>query len=246
MVEERTQDLIAAQEDLVTKERLAAIGEMASIISHEIRTPLTIIGQSLFLIEKQLPDAGKTPQIEKHIGIMNSQVNSANNILSAILDYARERPLILETGNINRLIYEVTSVTDCPPKIHFLLNLSKDIPETLFDHQEITQTFTNIIKNALEAMPKGGTLDIETRVAGNDIEIRFADSGCGIPAENLAKIFEPLFTTKKGGTGLGMAVVKKAVDRHGGRINIESKAGKGTTVVIKIPLRMDNAKVKSR
>ncbi len=244
LVEERTRDLITAQEELLTNERLAAIGQMASIISHEIRTPLTILGQSLYLIETRFPALSKDSQIEKHLEIMNSQIRSANNILSEILDYARERPLILEIGHLNRLIYEVTSVTECPAKTQFMLNLSKDIPESMFDHQEITQAFNNIIKNALESMSKGGILTIETRLDGGEAEICFSDTGCGIPEENIAKIFEPLFTTKKSGTGLGMAVVKKVIDRHGGRIQIQSKVGQGTTIVVGIPLRTHNVKIK--
>ena len=247
LVEERTQDLIVAQENLLTKERLAAIGEITSIISHEIRTPMAILGQSLFLLEKRLSTSAKEGQVEKHLNIMKAQIHSANNILSEILDYVRSRPLLLEKGFINRLIYEVTSVIECPVKIQFILNLSKDVSETLFDSQEITQAFNNIVKNALEAMPEGGTLNIETRMRGEEIEIRFADTGCGISEGDLARIFEPLFTTKKRGTGLGMAVVKKAIDRHKWRIEIQSKVNQGTTLLIRIPPMMTpNVKIKNR
>ena len=245
LVEERTRDLIAAQENLVATERLAAIGEMASIISHEIRTPLAVIGQALYLLENRMPAASKNEQVQKQIDIMNAQVRSANSILSEILEYVRERPLMLEKGNVNRLIYDLTSaMPDSPSNVQFILNLSKDIPEILFDQQEITQAFNNVTKNALESMPNGGKLSIDTSISGDDIEIRFSDTGCGISEADLEKIYEPLFTTKKGGTGLGMAVVKKAIHHHNGRIEIQSKVGQGTTVIIKIPSRTYNVKVK--
>src|SRR5207247_1319065 len=138
-------------------------------------------------------------------------------IVAEILDYARNRELILEEGSINDLILEALAVAEIPKNIKVDLELSKDVPFSLFDKEEMTQVIANIIHNALEAMPEGGTLKINSALLTNDeIEIRFSDTGCGIPTENMVKIFEPLFTTKPKGTGFGMAIVKKIVERHKG------------------------------
>ena len=142
--------------------------------------------------------------------------------------------MALERGSINDLISKTLSVIVIPKNIRQALNLSKDISATLFDPEEMTQVITNVIRNAIEAMPEGGTLSIETAPHQEGIEVRVKDTGSGISKENLDKIFEPLFTTKTKGTGLGMAIVKKIIDRHKGTISINSEPGKGTAVTIRV------------
>ena len=225
---------ILTRDEIIKKERLAAIGEMASIVGHEIRNPLAVIGNSIYYLEQKFPELFKNDAAAKHFNNMNAQVRSANKIIEDILDYARSRELALERGSINDLISKTLSVIVIPKNIRQALNLSKDISATLFDPEEMTQVITNVIRNAIEAMPEGGTLSIETAPHQEGIEVRVKDTGSGISKENLDKIFEPLFTTKTKGTGLGMAIVKKIIDRHKGTISINSEPGKGTAVTIRV------------
>jgi signal transduction histidine kinase len=246
-VAEETLRGILTRDELVKKERLATIGEMAAIVGHEIRTPLTVINSSIYVIEKKLQGVINDGMITKILGNMAEQVKSANKIIADILDYARNRDLILEKGSVNEALKKTFSKIEISKNIEVAWRLSDSIPEFMFDKEEIAQVFTNILHNALEAMPEGGALKIESALsAGEEVEIRFTDTGCGIPKENSEKIYEPLFTTKSKGTGLGMAVVKKAVDRHKGRIEIQSEAGHGATVIIRLPLTSYHVKSENR
>ena len=234
---EETLRHILTRDELVKRERLAAIGEMASMVGHEIRTPLAVIGNSLYYLEKEFLDISGNNSLGKHLGIINAQVQSANKIVADILDYARSRELVLERDCINKLIRQTLSVADIPANVRVTLALSKDIPPFLFDKDEMGQVISNIVHNALEAMREGGTLCVRSALlaCGKEIEIHFTDTGCGIPKENLERIFDPLFTTKSKGTGLGMAIVKKIVERHKGTIAVESEWGKGTTIIVRCP-----------
>lgn len=226
---------ILTRDEIVKKERMAAIGEMASMVGHEIRNPLTVISNSTYYLEKKFPELSKDEAAAKHFSNINAQVRSANKIIEDILDYARNRDLILEEGSINDVIRQTLSSTAVPDNVKVFLELSGDDHKSLFDKDEISQAVTNLIHNALEAMPGGGTLKIESALLpSGEIEMLFTDTGCGISKENLDRIFEPLFTTKSKGTGLGMAIVKKIVDHHKGTISVNSEPGKGTTMIVRL------------
>jgi signal transduction histidine kinase len=226
---------LLAREALVKKERLAAIGEMASVVSHELKTPLAVIQNSAYFLENRLTEH-PDPKIQKHIGIINSQTRSLNNIISGILDYTRSRDLRLEAVRVNDLVADLAAVVPIPSNIRVRLQLSEDVPSGVFDREELRQALTNLINNAVQSMPEGGELEIHTgRGADGCVDIRVTDSGCGIPRENMSRIFQPFFTTKSEGTGLGMAIVKRVVDRHKGKIQVQSSPGKGTTITLSLP-----------
>lgn len=142
---------------------------------------------------------------------------------------------MLEEEDVNRPLQEAVARTVLPENVKLTTHYS-DIPPVKLDGNQLANAFTNLIINAVEAMPEGGMLNISTRKTGGLIEIEFKDTGVGIPRKDLEKIFQPFFTTKAKGTGLGLTNAMKTVEAHGGIITVESKEGEGTTVTVKLPV----------
>ncbi|WP_432634002.1 ATP-binding protein [Candidatus Avelusimicrobium sp.] len=225
-VEERTHELKAATRELVKTERLAAIGQMASIISHEIRNPLAVISNATRLIKMlvRTPDA----KLLKQFGIIEAEIKQANSIISEVLGYARTRDLILSTIDLNSYLREILLSYPFIPGITLKDELDPESVRIKVDAEEIKQAIRNIVSNAVEAMNGGGTLTVGTKVGRRVVCIYIADTGPGISEEVRHKMFAPFFTTKARGTGLGLAVVGKAISRHKGKLFIQSEVGKGT------------------
>ena len=225
-VEERTRELKNASSELVKAERLAAIGQMASIISHEIRNPLAVISNATRLIKMLVtsPD----PKLTKQFGIIDAEIKQANSIISEVLGYARTRDLILTTVDLNSYLRELLLSYPFIPGITLKDELDAESVRIKVDAEEIKQAIRNVVSNAIEAMPNGGTLTVGTKVGKRLVCIYIADQGPGITDEVRRKMFAPFFTTKARGTGLGLAVVGKAISRHKGKLFIQSKPGKGT------------------
>ena len=225
-VEERTQELKATSKELVKAERLAAIGQMASIISHEIRNPLAVISNATRLIKMLVtsPD----PKVSKQFGIIEVEIKQANSIISEVLGYARSRDLILSAIDLNSYLRELLLSYPFIPGITLKEELDPESVRIKVDAEEIKQAIRNIVSNAIEAMPNGGQLTVGTKVGHRVVCIYIADQGPGITEEVRHKMFAPFFTTKARGTGLGLAVVGKAISRHKGKLFIHSEPGKGT------------------
>ena len=225
-VEERTRELKNASSELVKAERLAAIGQMASIISHEIRNPLAVISNATRLIKMLVtsPD----PKLTKQFGIIDAEIKQANSIISEVLGYARTRDLMLTTVDLNSYLREILLSYPFIPGITLKEELDPESVRIKVDAEEIKQALRNVISNAIEAMPNGGTLTVGTKVGRRLVCIYIADQGPGITEEVRHKMFAPFFTTKARGTGLGLAVVGKAISRHKGKLFITSEPGKGS------------------
>ena len=239
-VDARTRELKAAQDELIKKERLAAIGQMASVVGHEIRNPLAVINNSIYFIKTKLSTGQEPdPKIAKHIKIIESEIQQANGIINEILTYSRQREMQLERVKLNHWLRELLSVYPFPPHIELVEILDPADPTLEIDATEMQQAVRNLIGNGIEVMPppKGGKVTVRTRISEPGwVEISIGDSGAGIPPDVLDKIFAPFFTTKARGTGLGLAVVRKVVDRHKGRIDVESQVGVGTTFKLYLPV----------
>ncbi len=238
-VDARTRELKAAQDELIKKERLAAIGQMASVVGHEIRNPLAVINNSIYFIKTKLGTAGEPDQkIAKHIKIIESEIQQANGIINEILTYSRQRELKPERVQLNTWLEELLSIYPFAPHITVEKALDPANVPVDIDVVEMQQAVRNLIGNACEVMPapKGGKLTIRTTMPEPGwVRIDVGDQGSGIPPDVLDKIFAPFFTTKARGTGLGLAVVRKVVDRHKGRVDAESTVGVGTTFRIYLP-----------
>ncbi len=238
-VDARTRELKAAQDELIKKERLAAIGQMAAVVGHEIRNPLAVINNSIYFIKTKLSTGVEPdPKISKHIKIIESEIQQANGIINEILTFSRQREMQVEKVKLNHWLEELLSVYPFPPHIELIKILDPADPSLEIDATEMQQSIRNLIGNGIEVMPapKGGRVTIRTRIPEPGwVEIDIGDAGAGIPPDVLDKIFAPFFTTKARGTGLGLAVVRKVVDRHKGRIDVESQVGVGTTFKLFLP-----------
>jgi len=241
-VEARTRELKSAQDELIKKERLAAIGQMASVVGHEIRNPLAVINNSIYFIKTKINSAASSsavpiePKIIKHISIIESEIRQANGIIDEILGFARTKDLNTRLTHLNSYVDDLLMSFPCPAHIELVKELAPENPTVNIDTDEMTQAVRNLIKNGIEVMPERGKVTVRTEVVGEMVRLDVEDAGHGIPKETLEKIFAPFFTTKARGTGLGLAVVKKVLDRHKGRVEAVSTVGKGTCFKLFIPV----------
>lgn len=224
-VEQRTRQLKKASADLVKAERLVAIGQMASIISHEIRNPLAVISNATRLIKTLVQPTDQ--KLNKQFSIIEDEIRQANGIISEVLGYARSRELMLSTVDVNSYLREIIQSYPVRSGIVFKEELNAPDVRIKIDAEEIKQALRNIITNAVEAMPAGGTVVVGAKAGRQIVCLYIRDSGPGVKEEIKKEIFAPFFTTKARGTGLGLAVVRKAVTRHRGKVFISSQAGKG-------------------
>ena len=237
-VEDRTRELKKATTDLVKAERLVAIGQMASIISHEIRNPLAVISNATRLIKTLVHPTDQ--KIIKQFNIIEDEIRQANSIISEVLGYARTREMILSTVEVNSYVRELVLSFPKQPGIVLQEKLDTDSVRVKIDGEEIKQALRNLITNAVEAMPNGGTVTVGTKVGKRAVCFFVTDEGPGLTDAIRQQMFSPFFTTKARGTGLGLAVVRKAITRHKGKLFIKSELGKGTCfqIYLKIYRRM--------
>ena len=231
LVEERTAELVSAQRTLVRQERLAAVGEMASVVSHELRNPLSAVINDLFLLRHRLGDhIGESG--ERHLSNAEREVYRAARLSEDLLAYTREREPQRRDIELEALLAEVLETTPAPDGIELSIDASVQLQA---DPALMTQVLSNVINNAFQAMPDGGQVRVSARRDGTGAIISVEDGGPGVDAELAARIFDPFFTTKEGGTGLGLAIVQRLVEAHDGRVSIDNVPGGGARVTIEIP-----------
>jgi len=258
-VEERTMELKEAQTRLIQSERLLSMGQVAAGIGHELRNPLGVIRNSIYYLKGKI--SYHDPKINKHINIIEKEIADSDKIVSDLLNFSRPIKPTLRLMDINNIIEEALSCNNIPEKVKVLKELDTNISPFQLDRDLILQVFNNIILNSIDAMQDGGTLVIKTAfrphavdlqsnsvkqergilskvysLKSDFIEVSFSDTGKGIAEENQSKLFNPFFTTKAKGIGLGLAVSKRVIEEHKGSIEIMSKVDKGTTVTIRLPV----------
>ena len=237
-VEERTAELRAAQVRMVQSEKLSSLGRLAASIAHEINNPLAGILTYAKLIIRTFEGEGGDPGTVKQLRLIQRETERCTAIVRNLLDFARERPLTLKDMGVRGAIEEALALVSHQARLQNV-DIEKDLQDdgqVHADFGQLRQAFINVIINACDAMSGGGTLAVRTRRGAGTVDIEFADSGCGIAPDHLTKILDPFFTTKDKGTGLGLSVVYGIVERHNGRLEIDSQAGRGTTVRIRLPL----------
>ena len=235
IIEKRAQERLRLKEQLDRAAHLSSLGEMAAVISHEIRNPLGIIYSSSELLKKKMAKLEPSNTIPD---IIVEESTRLNNIITDFLNYARPRsprlaPCHVEDvleKNINFLAPQMKSKGH---DVH--ISIDGDLSEVMADTDMLYQAFLNIFINALQAMPDGGEISIQVRPVEGAVQISFADQGAGVPEDLLEKIWDPYFTTKDKGTGLGLGIVKNIIDAHGGDIRIENTPEGGARVVVQLP-----------
>lgn len=232
-------ELKDAQDRIIRSEKLAVVGTLSAGIGHELRGPLSSIKNAVYYIKRKIRNselAREDAKMLEFLDIIDDEVNASDKIITDILTFSRAGKPSFASSDVNAIINGALRLTKAPENIKVDKILKNNIEKAMIDKGQIRQVFLNIILNALQAMPHGGILKIETEQRQKFIEAKFADTGCGIAKEDFDKIFEPLFTTKGKGVGLGLAVSKAIVEKHEGKIEIESEAGKGTTFIVKLPI----------
>ncbi len=233
------EELKGAQEKLIRSEKLAAIGQLAGGVGHELRNPLGAIKNAVYYIKGKVTKselAQKEPRVVEFLDIMDDEINSSNKIINDLLGFSRVGKPAVSPTRVEKVIEDAISHTRIPENIKLIKKLDASLPEVEIDTDQIRQVMVNIITNGIQAMPEGGKLTIEAKRKDNFLELKISDTGVGIPDDVIGKIFDPLFTTRAKGIGLGLAVCKSIVDRHDGHIDVESSVGKGATFTIKLPL----------
>ncbi|MEM3054513.1 MAG: GAF domain-containing protein [Candidatus Bathyarchaeia archaeon] len=233
-VEERTRTLIEFQDKLLKAQRLAVIGELAGMVGHDLRNPLTSITGAAYYLKKRLAE-NCDKKIMEMIEIIEKNIAYSNKIINDLLDYSRDVKLDLTETTPKIIMEEAFSVVEIPENIQ-VVNKAKSTVRIKVDFEKMKRIFINLIKNAVEAMPNGGTLTVKSRKRGDKMEFTFSDTGVGMSEEVLKKLWTPLFTTKAKGMGFGLPVCKRFVEAHGGSIRAESTLGKGTTFTVTIPM----------
>jgi two-component system NtrC family sensor kinase len=226
-----------AQMQLIQSEKLAAVGQLTAGIVHDVKNPLAVIKG---MAEELLEDSNGRPDVHEAVQVIRDNATRANSIVTDLLKFARQSTPELVRRDLRETLEGALRLTG------YLLRkgsirLEQKLParpvNVTYDAQQIEQVLINLIQNAVQAMPQGGTLHIQLASRHGGAEVRLRDSGTGIPAEVLPRIFDPFFTTKVEGqgTGMGLSVSYGIVSRHGGRIDVESQVNKGTTFTILLP-----------
>ncbi len=237
---ERTAELHETQEDLLRKQRLASLGQMIGTIGHDLRNPLGVIRNSLTVIRQRSKQAGL--DLERQLDRSERSINRCDGIIHDLLDHTRVPDLALQPAAIDAWLLALLDEQTPPEGIGLSCDLKAAGIQIALDPERFRRVVINIFDNACQAMaenPEGGKgrLTVATRVEGGRLEISFRDNGPGIDPELMTKIFEPLFTTKQQGVGLGLPMVKQIVELHGGVIHITSEKGQGTCVALRMPTR---------
>jgi signal transduction histidine kinase len=234
-VEEKKNELEKANIKLIKTERMAAIGEIAGMVGHDLRNPLSGIKNAVFLLKKKyrplLGDSGTELLL-----IIDRSIEHSNNIINDLLDYSRELHLDCEEISPKSLINYVLLAINVPRRIKIAERV-EDSPAIWVDTNKMQRVFTNLVKNAFDAMPDGGSLEIRSTHDEQTVNFSFIDTGCGMSEDVVIKIFTPLFTTKAQGMGFGLSICKRIVEAHGGKIEVESTLNKGTKFDIMLPIK---------
>ncbi len=234
-VQERTKQLLDAQGELVHNEKLATLGQLAANVGNELRNPLGVMNNAVYYLNTTLSGADETTK--EYLDIIKEEISGAERIVSDLLDTVSTttpHPEPATFGELIPLSIDRCQITD---NIRVAAELSDSLPKVRVDTHQMKQVFMNLINNAVDAMQEGGTLTINAQEDKENraLRVTVSDTGVGITPENMEKMFQPLFTTKARGIGLGLTVVKNLIEANGGRVDVASQLGKGTTFTITLP-----------
>jgi PAS domain S-box-containing protein len=254
-VGERTSQLVEAHEELVRKEKLSVLGKLSGSVGHELRNPLGVMSNAVYFLKTVLSGADDTTK--EYLDIIKKEIETSQRIIADMLDFARTKKPQVRLITVNELAKESIAKCAIPDNVALHLEIPETLPRLHIDPLQMVQVLVNIITNAVQAMPGGGGLRVsahliaecglrnaelksafrnqKSEIDGKCVEISVTDTGEGVSPENRKKLFQPLFTTKAKGIGLGLVVCKNLVEANGGTIGVASEVGKGTTFTISLP-----------
>jgi signal transduction histidine kinase len=231
------QSLREAEAAVRRSERLAALGQLTAGLAHELRNPLGTIRVSAEVLSQHLPD---DPVAHEMAGYIREEVDRTSSLITRFLEFSRPFHLRLQPADLTEVIDRAVAQVErhSPPfEVSIYKNYSPDVAQFAFDAELVERVIYNLLLNAIEATPKGGAVTLKTRPAEDGVEVSVIDRGTGIEPRELENIFNPFFTTKPTGVGLGLAIVSKIVDEHGGKVAVESQVGKGSVFRVFLPTR---------
>jgi signal transduction histidine kinase len=223
------------------RQQYSEIAALAGALAHEIKNPLSVIGMNMELLAEDLAD-GRTPQTRRALAkveIVKAQCRRLQTLLDDFLRFARVRHLEMSPGNLNEQIERVLRLfapQAREQRIEIVTYLDPDLPSILLDEQTLEAALVNLVKNAIEAMPEGGQLTVRTRLTRTGVALDLIDTGRGMDQDTAMHMFEAFFSTKDGGSGLGLPMARKGIEAHGGRIDVQSEVGRGTQFTIEFPM----------
>lgn len=226
-------ELEALRMELNHVERLGLVGQMAASITHEIRNPMAVVRGFLQLMREKSPSS-----LEHYYRIVMEELDRANGIINDFLSLAQNRVVKMELSGLHEIISELTPLLWADANLRgqsIEVRLDETAPPLMLNHKEIKQLILNLGRNAMEAMDEKGKLTLEMKRQSDGVELYVMDTGPGIPPAQQERLFEPFFTTKSKGTGLGLSLCLSIMERHGGRINVKSEEGVGTTFIVFFP-----------
>ena len=237
-LEQANQELIRQQNLLIQSEKLASLGKLSAGIAHELNNPMTGILSFAHFIRDACPDLD---QVQHDISVVIRETERCKKIIKGLLDFARQSQPEKKVSDLLKVLAKTINLVEHHKdfkNIEIIRDFDEAIPPLMFDQDQLQQVFMNLIVNAQEAMPEGGTLYIRARldIQLERIEIKIKDTGPGMDEETMTKIFDPFFTTKEMGTGLGLSISMGIIQNHGGILEVKSAPGEGSTFTVKLPI----------
>jgi signal transduction histidine kinase len=221
------------------REKLAALGQLSAGVGHDLRNPLAAISNAVFVLRRRLEKEGPiSEKVEAPLGLAEREVAQCQRIVTELLDYARETKLELAPVELEPLLQECVGLLRVPPQVTVRVSIARDFPVLQGERGRLRQVFENLLQNGVEAIPEGraGLVEVTAEALAGQVKVRVRDEGIGMDEVTRARVFEPLFTTKKQGTGLGLAIVESLVKQHGGSLSLQSTIGVGTVFTVVLPL----------
>jgi signal transduction histidine kinase len=231
--------LVRQRRDLLRAERLAAVGRISAQITHEIRNPLNAIGLNAELLAEELESRPGVPaEIKALVAAIGREVDRLHGVTEEYLRFARLPKPVFAREDLNEILAGLAEFVRPEleaARVELAVDLAPDLPAVRADEGQLRAAFLNLLRNSREAMPGGGRVEVRTRPAEGGVEAEVRDTGSGIASEDLARIFDPFYSTKERGTGLGLAFALQVVQEHGGTIRCQSQVGQGTCFTVRLP-----------
>jgi len=234
------------REYLLRSEKLTTVGKLAAEIAHQLKNPLGIINNAAFVLQRYAKTAKEmTDETRQQLQIIRDEVNRSDRIISELMDYSRLSEIRIERIEMNDVIdgaLERCFPHAQAPDLKIKRRFTDSLPPLFVQRYQLEECFVNLFRNAIDAMPLGGEITVTTSYRPpRFIQVEVEDTGIGIPKEKLARVFEPFYTTKEGGSGMGLPIVKHVVETYGGTVEVSSREGKGTKFVLSFPIRTEKS-----